>query len=317
MKIVKKLFIIALLFTGILYIPVNAQKIPLVLKKDSVLSPVGSYNAAAETYKENRTTENRNKLVFMAISQIDFNFDRYIKNKRHHNAFFQTVLDILEVGAATAISISNGERAKSVIADALGFVQGSRVKINENLRLLEQQVLVNKMIENRSKALVIIYDNIDKSDAEYPFERAYIDILSYYEAGTTDSALSALSTDTGNSADKAQEKLREVQGNFSPELTQTDLDLATVSLTTLQRLGKEFSVEDTKAESLAALKKIVAELQNDEQLNKLIAGTTLATSNDGNEIIKELKSLRRIVTALVKPNLVRKINNAINKIGNE
>ena len=190
----------------------SQKNLPLALQQTSTLSPVGEYNTVAESYKnDGRKIEDRNRLIFMAIAQIDLNFGSYVKTKRHRNAFFQTVLDILEVGAATAISISNGERGKSIIADALGFIQGSRAKVNRNLRLLEQQVLVNKMIEKRALALADIYGKINQSDAQYPFERAYIDVLAYYEAGTTDAALSSLATDSGTSATTAQKQLNDAK----------------------------------------------------------------------------------------------------------
>ena len=209
-KILKHLtFVIVLALAGALNSFVSAQKLPQALQSNTVLSPVNraTYEAAAKAYETNPNQQNRNKLIFMAVYQIDLNFGVFVKQKRHRNDFFQTVLDILEVGAATAISISNGERAKSVIADALGFVQGSRTRINKNLRLLEQQILVNKMIEKRSVALANIYEKTNDSNDQYPFERAYIDILAYYQAGTTDSALSSLATDTGASATAAQKDL--------------------------------------------------------------------------------------------------------------
>jgi hypothetical protein len=207
---VSKYLICFLVLCGSLYLPVNAQKLPIALQDNTPLSPINksSYDEVAQRYMRNPTTEDRDKLVFMAISQIDLNFGFYIKNKRQKNSLFQTVMDILEVGAATAISITNGERPKSIIADALGFVQGSRSKINKNLQLLEQQVLVNKMIEKRSVILKQIIETSGQyTDAQYPFERMFIDVVAYYEAGTKDSALSELSASTGAAALTAQQQL--------------------------------------------------------------------------------------------------------------
>ncbi|MDQ3798688.1 MAG: hypothetical protein M3384_04500 [Acidobacteriota bacterium] len=211
-----------------LYIPVQAQRVPIALKDSSVLSPTNSadYQQAASEYKRERTPERRNRLIFMAVSQIDLNFGFYQKNRRYKNNLFQTVLDILEVGAATAISITNGERPKSIIADALGFVQGSRSRINKNLHLLEQQVLFNKMIENRARVLTRILDNTGRfNDAQYPFERAYLDIVAYYEAGTMDSALSSLATDTGASAQNAERQLAQAKRKAGIILAPTEAQI--------------------------------------------------------------------------------------------
>lgn len=215
----KSNYLIFILFLLIPFcgIPANGQKLPTALnKKGAAFSPftVEDYKTLATNYKNNRSEEKRNQLIFMAISQIDMNFRGYQKKQRHGNSLFQTVVNVLEVGAATAISITNGERAKSIIADGLGFIQGSRDSINKNYRLLERQVLFNKMIEKRSNVLTRIYERVGKSDAEYPFERAIIDIFDYYQAGTIDSALSSLGTDSGNSASNAEKQLSNAKINF-------------------------------------------------------------------------------------------------------
>jgi hypothetical protein len=195
-------------------LPAKGQKkLPFALADGTPMSSITAdqYSQEAEAYKKDRTQDRRNRLIFMAVSQIDLHFRSYERKRRHRNNLFQTVINILEVGAATAISITNGERAKSLIADGLGFIQGSRDSINKNFRLLERQVLVNKMIEKRAKILVQIYERSNMSEAEYPFERAFVDLLDYFEAGTMDSALNSLATDTGASANNASQQLVEAK----------------------------------------------------------------------------------------------------------
>ncbi len=226
----------ALVLCGSLYVPIKAQKIPIALEKKTVLSPANrtTYTDAATEYKKDRTPERRDRLIFMAISQIDLNFGYYQKNRRYKNNLFQTVMDILEVGAATAISITNGERPKSLIADGLGFLQGSRTKINKNLRLLEQQILFNKMIEKRSEILTQILNNVKYTDAQYPFERAFVDVVAYYEAGTMDSALSSLATDTGADAKDAERNLADAKKDAGIILAPTEQQIK------ISRQNREF-----------------------------------------------------------------------------
>ncbi len=312
-------FIITLVLCATLSFSVKAQKIPLVLQNDSVLSPVGAYNAEAIAYRNMPSKDSRNRLIFMAVSQIDLNFGHYVKNKRHHNAFFQTVLDILEVGAATAISISNGERAKSVIADALGFVQGSRTKINENLRLLEQQVLVNKMIEKRSLALIVIYEKINNPIDQYPFERAYIDILAYYEAGTTDSALSSLATDTGSNAKIAEQKLREVKDQpITTTAIPEDLEGAERAFNVEDKLETNLGDTNKKMAALEKLQKMVGKLSEDKEILKLLNAKNISpTTDDGMKIINSLDEIKENATIFNRRDLVRKINSVIFELGTQ
>lgn len=185
------------------------QTLPVALKTKTEMSPINvkTYSAAVQAYQANPNKETRNKLIYLAVSQIDMNFREYQRDRRIGRDSFNILMDILELAASTATSIVNGPRPKEVINFSLTFLQGSRSSINKNLRLLEMQILFNKMIEQRSKLMITILDNVTKSHSDYPFERAYLDIIAYYTAGTWDSALSALAVDTGKSAETAIEQL--------------------------------------------------------------------------------------------------------------
>ena len=185
------------------------QKKPFLLNADTPLSPINKnyYKEVALRYQQAPSQEDRDRLIFMAVSQIDINFRAYQRSRRIGRDLFQTLLDILEAGAVAAVSITNGARAKSVINDGLAFVKGSRSSVNKNLRLLELQVIFNKMRENRAKVLMRILENVKEDDDDYPFERAYLDIVDYYIAGTMDDALASVAGDTGTDAKKAEDDL--------------------------------------------------------------------------------------------------------------
>jgi hypothetical protein len=202
-----------LAFVGGFFSDVHGQKKPFLLNPNTTLSPLSKnyYKDVADRYKNNPTKEDRDRLIFMAVSQIDINFRAYQRNRRVGNNLFQTLVDILEVGAVAAVSITNGVRAKSVINDGLAFVKGSRASVNKNLRLLELQIIFNKMRENRAKVLNRMLENVKENDANYPFERAYLDIVDYYIAGTMDDALASVATDTGTTAKEAEKKLDETK----------------------------------------------------------------------------------------------------------
>jgi hypothetical protein len=189
--------------------PLFAQKVPIALKKDALYSPTNAaeYKRVAEAYKKSGSMQDRNKLIYMAIAQIDLNFGNFQEKKRKRNELFQTLVDILEIAASTAISITKGERPKTIIAEALGFVQASRTSVNKNLRLLELQILFNKMVAKRGEILQGIATKAALPDSSYPFEVAVVDIIAYYEAGTIDGALTNLATDTGREASNATRAL--------------------------------------------------------------------------------------------------------------
>jgi hypothetical protein len=258
--------------------PANAQKIPIAIQSNVAASPTNAadYQALASDYKSTPTVAKRNKLVFLAVSQIDINFRHYQRKRRIGKDLFHLVMDILEIGASTAISITNGARAKSIIGEGLTFLQGSRASADKNLRLLELQIIFNKMIEKRSAILVDILQKSTLSNEQYPFDRAYIDIVAYFNAGTWDSALSNLATDTGAAAQAAQALLEAKKAagiKFAPtpaEIAAAAVNLARMSAIrgTYATLQKTIDDEKVKASPVAATIKSAEDAQKDI-LNKL------------------------------------------------
>jgi hypothetical protein len=153
----------------------------------------------------------RNKLIFIGVEQVDTEFNNYRKKSRKRNDLLQFIFDFLEVGATTAIAITNGERAKEVIAEALTGFKGGRTSFTKTFRLMEAQILFNKMVANRSKRLSAIYDRLNDDVESYPWERARSELRDYLYAGTIDDALSGLSVDTGAEANAEKANLEEVK----------------------------------------------------------------------------------------------------------
>jgi hypothetical protein len=197
-------------------VPAGAQKKPAALGSNAPLSPNSSanYGTVAAAYKADllagdasKALIDRNRLIYLAIDQIDLNFYDFQKSTRKKRALLQTVLDILEIGASTAISITNGTRAKTLIAEGLGAVQAGRTSINKNFALKDTQILFNKMVERRAQVLGTILTKSVQAVDQYPFEAALIDIIAYYRAGTFDGALENLNIDTGSAAAAATKAL--------------------------------------------------------------------------------------------------------------
>lgn len=243
MKVINFRYLIKYLFIFVFLILVSSdqksfsQDFPFVLEKKSDMSPRNreTYDAAVEAYKkaicfdqgqinctpnETRAIEARDRLVYMAIGHIDLNFTQYQKRSRRGRAIFETLLDFLSFGAKAAIVITNGERAKSIIGESLGFLQLSRESAEKNFKLKEAQILFNQMEAKRSEVLLRILTRLQGDPAKsipksgigvYPFEAAWIDIVQYYRAGTLDDALTALSADSGAKKLEADENLENFQ----------------------------------------------------------------------------------------------------------
>ena len=200
---------------------VRAQKTPTIFKTESGNKSVSTsatnidYINRLETDAQSSDREKakiaRNKLIFIGVEQIDAEFNNYRKKSRKRNDLLQFIFDFLEIGASTAIAITGGERVKEVIAEALTGFKGARASFNKNFKLLELQILFNKMVSKRSQRLSAIYEKLNEEVISYPWERARIELRDYFFAGTIDEALSSLNIDTGSEANTAQRELEGIK----------------------------------------------------------------------------------------------------------
>jgi hypothetical protein len=195
------------------------QKTPDIFKTDQAGSTSamnkGYVNSLETAYTNAASTPEvqkliRNRLIYIGVEQIDTVFNDYRKKSRKRTDLLNFLFDFLEIGISTTIGIINGERAKSVLAEALTGFKGSRTAANKNFHLMETQILFNKMVTNRSKTLVIIYKKLNEDTVSYPWERARSDLRNYFFAGTFDDALNSLSIDTGAEASEAVKTIQEL-----------------------------------------------------------------------------------------------------------
>lgn len=200
---------------------VQAQKTPTIFKteggnKDSSTSAsnmdyINRLEQEAAGADREKAKIARNKLIFIGVEQIDAEFNNYRKKSRKRNELLQFLFDFLEIGASTAIAITNGERVKEVIAEALTGFKATRTSANKNFKLLEMQILFNKMVSKRSQRLSAIYEKLNEEVISFPWERARIELRNYFFDGTIDEAVSSLNIDTGSEANDAQAELEAVK----------------------------------------------------------------------------------------------------------
>ncbi len=156
---------------------------------------------ASDTTKPEAAQLARNKLIAIAVEQVDTAFNDYRKKDRKRTQLLNFIFDFLEIGASSTISlITGGLRAKSVIGEGLALFQGSRSAFNKDFKFLERQILFDKMVAKRSAKLTAIYKKLNQDVVEYPWEQARSELRDYFFAGTIDEALSSLSRDTGQEA---------------------------------------------------------------------------------------------------------------------
>jgi hypothetical protein len=311
---------------------VQGQKLPPILKEgsgDPSAFDIESIRAIKAEYDRKALSTDdadraaakllRNRLIAIGREQVDAMFNGYIKHDRKRRELIQFVLDFLEIGAAAAITLTNGERARTVISEGLGMLQASRTSLNKNFQLLERQVLINKMAADRATILTSILAKRDVEVSQYSWEDARADLRTYRDAGTIDGALINLSSEVGQQKEEAEEKLREVQDKpITGAATKDDLNQAESAFKVEDRLETELGVDAKKAAALLTLQKIVGKLVEDEEIAKLLAEKGVSTTtDDGMKIINALDDIKENATTFNRRDLVNKINLVIIDVGNQ
>lgn len=305
------------------------KKPPLLQTTDNELSAFSIQNVKELQTNYNNTVllatnegqqlarQYRNRLVAIGIDQTDGYFFNYLKNDRTKRVWLQFLLDFLEIGAATAINITNGERAKDVIAEGLGALQASRTSLNKNFKLLERQILINQMITDRNEILAIILGKLDRGVEAYPWEAARADLRTYFNAGTLDGALSRLSATTGKTAEESERKVRKfkdkkIVSQLTPEQRKASKDAE-------ENKGKlEDAVEKdpNSPAALTALKKIVETLsENSELLDQMKLEGIFPAPDDAKKIFDGLIQIAVEQRQNDRNDLVKIIDDAFKKSG--
>lgn len=261
-----------------------------------------SYNTNLNSGNLDAARDDRNVMIEIVRGQIDSFYKLRKDGRKSKIRWLQTILDFLEIGAAAAIAIMNGARAKTIAGVGIGALQGGRPVFNKNFEVLQTQVLINKMNTNRALILTEIYGNLDKpvrptktqkpSDA-YSWYGAKNDLRRYLFAGTFDNALDSQVKESGADVDKAERQLRRVEkrkiGNeSSTELVDLSLDANEVLAVIDEKLR---GADKDKENATQALKGILTELDKTPVFESFFKGKKIKSDSDGKAIYKALKDL--------------------------
>ena len=260
----------------------------------------------------------RNDMIDLVVGQVDTYFKLRKDGRRTKIRLYESILDFLRIGGELAVTIMNGERAKTIIGATLAGLDTGRTKFDKNFEILETQILVNNMIAKRARLLTEIIKNKDKpvraakpSDA-YSWIQAKNDLRNYLLAGTFDDALDTLIKKSGADVVAAEKELALV--------TENDVFQARNANEILTDLEIGLGTDDTRPAATKALRAIVIAINNDDEAaeikSKLEAAGITATS-EGDAILKALKKIRRDFNLLDdRTDLVNRINQAIKDNGN-
>jgi hypothetical protein len=157
----------------------------------------------------------RDRVIDRLKTNIDANYQDFENQLFTGRAKTNILFDIVDLGSTVAATITNGERAKTIISAALTGVKGGRKSIDENVfRERTTQAIISQMQTSRARVETTILQNKrTKGIDEYSLDEALNDLINYFYAGSLQKGLQDLAQEAGQDAVEAKaavqrEKLR-------------------------------------------------------------------------------------------------------------
>jgi hypothetical protein len=177
----------------------DAYRASLEVRYASGVLPPEAYSNRAE----------RNRVVDELVWTIDNDFQNYVESLYASGALFDTITDLVILGAASASTVAGGEGAKTILSAVAAGVTGARSTINKNFFAEQSKVaLISKMKEMRARTLLRIEEGKRTPISVYPMSQAMVDLQAYYFAGNILSALQDITREAGEGLTQQQEALR-------------------------------------------------------------------------------------------------------------
>lgn len=200
---------LCVLFTGC---PSGRTKMPAVVKEKvrtyaltKFDTDYSAYNAAVEKKDFELAKLRRNEMIFQLKRNIDANYLEFENGLFIGKATTNILFDITELGAALAGTITNGERAKTIISSSLSMFKGSRKSAEINLfREKTTESLIQTMRASRSNREKKINLGLRNTVADYTLEESLGDLIDYFYAGSLSNALVELSQEAADNAKDAK-----------------------------------------------------------------------------------------------------------------
>ena len=271
--------------------PVRSTNTPAAYSMDQYKKDLDEYSAKVKAPDFAGARILRDQMIDRILLNIDLNYRAFEEKFSLNRAGFNTGADVLELSMATAATISNGERVKTVLNAALTAVMGTRLSYDKNfLREKTTEIIISQMRANRDIITKRIYEQMANYPVQqYPMERAWRDLIELFYAGTVQAAFLTLSDETGRAAAQAQ---RELEGAIELRLV-TEGELSQVSQVR-KKFNELYNANNMTAarDALTALGMAVAAEADKETVFKALNAEIRKAITDKTQLGKLMKALK-------------------------
>ena len=250
---------------------------------------IRSASNAAGRFDEAKTI--RDSVIYKIKADIDAYYYEYEILFNNRRAGADIAGDILELSLSAATTITNGERAKTVLASILSFVQGSRLSINENyFREKTTAAIISQMRANRTRVKNDIIKKLsDLNPVQYSLNEALGELTDYFYEGTIIAGIIGLTNEAGSSAAEAKKDTEKINEDRVKLDLVSSQDRTSVRLIRLKfnQLRRDKDVAAAK-EALKVLNQAAPEGMTDEDVFKRLQ-QAIEDTTDINLLKKALK----------------------------
>ena len=149
--------------------------------------------------------ELRNRIVHGIMADVEYNYRVYEGILFIDRAKFNVGSDLLELGLATAGTLSSVNYTKTILSTLLSAGAGARISADKNFfREKAIESVINSMQSRRNRVEQLILSQLAKSVFDYPLEMAIKDVREYFFAGTLEGGLTEMSRQSAASAQTNQ-----------------------------------------------------------------------------------------------------------------
>lgn len=164
-----------------------------------------AYDAAMGAKDYDRAQALRDSIVWRIISSIDFNHADWKNNLINGNARKNFLLDVVDSGLLSGISLFSPVGTKNALAAALQFLRGGRASYSkEFLNGATLAAVLNAMEASRVNQRTAIDNGLSVGPLEYSLRQAIADSLVYFYKGSLTAGIEALGESAGASLQAAR-----------------------------------------------------------------------------------------------------------------
>lgn len=147
----------------------------------------------------------RDTMINLIRRDIESFYHEYETRLADGRRRFTSAVEVTSLAGVAAATITNGARAKTVIATMVSFVEGAQGKIDQNIfRERTTDVIIQKMRASRARVETLVIRKMAQLDARrYVFSDAERDLRELFWAGTLQGGFLELALDAGNDAAQA------------------------------------------------------------------------------------------------------------------